>query len=91
MHSRNDTNPSADQDRLRELRLRHGFSREALGARAGGYTASTIWRIENGDVTPRRSTRSALARALGVDVDDLFPVGELPDPDRNGTADEDLT
>lgn len=58
-------------DGLEGLRRVRGLSREALGARAGGISAATIWRIERGICRPHRSTIAALACALGCEVHDL--------------------
>lgn len=40
-------------------------------ARATGVRAATISDIESGKIDPRLSTMKALARELGVDVDDI--------------------
>ena len=65
---------SADGSALRPAREALGLSREALGAAAGGISSATIARIECGSVRPHRSTKAALARALGRKVEDIFPT-----------------
>jgi transcriptional regulator with XRE-family HTH domain len=62
----------ADGSALLLARTSRRLSREALGARAGGISSSTIRRIERGEVTPRRNTLDALVRAL----DDARPHSE---------------
>jgi DNA-binding XRE family transcriptional regulator len=57
---------------LEGRRLALGYSRERLGAAAGGLSAATVFRVERGMVAPRPATRVALARALGCRVADLF-------------------
>jgi DNA-binding XRE family transcriptional regulator len=57
---------------LEGRRLALGYSRERLGAAAGGLSAATVFRVERGMVVPRPATRVALARALGCRVSDLF-------------------
>lgn len=54
--------------------MRRGLSREALGALAGGISSATVARIERGIVDPHRSTKSALATALEIPFEDLWPV-----------------
>jgi DNA-binding XRE family transcriptional regulator len=63
---------------LQERREELDMSREALGVAAGGISSTTIWRMENGTVRPHRSTVAALARALGVNVEDITPKHESP-------------
>jgi transcriptional regulator with XRE-family HTH domain len=60
---------------LEQRRLQLGYSRERLGAAAGGVTAGTIYRIERGQVTPHPSTLAALARALNCEIADLEEDG----------------
>jgi transcriptional regulator with XRE-family HTH domain len=50
---------------LRELRKERGLSLEAVGY-LGDVDPSTVSRIENGLLTPRRETVVRLARALGI-------------------------
>jgi len=60
---------------LLELRLARGYSRERLGAAAGGISVSTIRRVERGIGTPHPVTLQALARALDCEVSDLREEG----------------
>jgi transcriptional regulator with XRE-family HTH domain len=48
-------------------RLAAGFSRERLGAAAGGVASATIVRIERGQVTPHPRTMAALLAALELE------------------------
>jgi predicted transcriptional regulator len=59
---------------LRARRESLGLSREALGAAAGGISSATIARAEAGTVKPHRATMTALARALGCDVEAIVPT-----------------
>lgn len=61
----------SDMD-VRELRVKKGFSQEGL-AQISGIGLRTIQRIENGEVSPRRSTLEQLAVALGVDTFNEVP------------------
>ena len=62
---------------LEQRRVALGYSRERLGAAAGGVSSATVWRIERGLVTPHHTTRLALARALRCEVADIFPDRRL--------------
>jgi DNA-binding XRE family transcriptional regulator len=53
-------------------RARKFGSIQAL-ANASGVSWRTIYRIERGEVEPYIQTKVALADALGMSVDDLFP------------------
>ncbi len=67
----------ADDPRpLEQRRLALGYSRERLGAAAGGISSATVKRVERGLVKPHPATRAALARALGCRIADLFSDGE---------------
>jgi transcriptional regulator with XRE-family HTH domain len=57
--------------RLREERLRSGWSQKDL-ARESGTNVDTVSGIETGQHEPRPSTLRKLARALGIEVRDLF-------------------
>lgn len=60
--------------RRKELEM----SQNAL-ALASGLQQATISKVENGQITPADGTRIALARALSIEVGDLFqydPVTE---------------
>jgi DNA-binding XRE family transcriptional regulator len=62
---------------LRTRREQLGLSREALGAVAGGISSDTVARAEAGTVKTNRATKFALARALGCEVEELFPTNEV--------------
>ena len=57
--------------RLREERLRSGWSQKDL-ARESGTNVDTVSGIETGQHEPRPSTLRKLVRALGIEVRDLF-------------------
>ena len=61
----------AVSQRLREERLRSGWSQKDL-ARESGTNVDTVSSIETGQHEPRPSTLRKLARALGIEVRDLF-------------------
>jgi transcriptional regulator with XRE-family HTH domain len=61
----------AVSQRLREERLRSGWSQKDL-ARESGTNVDTVSGIETGQHEPRPSTLRKLARALGIEVRDLF-------------------
>ena len=56
---------------LKEWRERRGWSLRQLGERSG-VSYPNLHAIETGKLDPRLSTLERLARALGVDVRDLF-------------------
>lgn len=62
-------------NRVREHREEIPLSQEAL-ARKAGVSLGTVSRIERGLFSPRLETASALARALGVSRESLFPEEE---------------
>jgi transcriptional regulator with XRE-family HTH domain len=66
-------------DRIRELRIERGLSQAKLAARAG-IDPSTVNQIETGKRSPSTNSLNKLARALGVEVADLFPKGQSPLP-----------
>ena len=57
---------------LRQLREAKGLSQEKLAGLAG-VTMGTVRNLEGGS-TPRLDTARRIAEALGVTVDDCFPV-----------------
>jgi transcriptional regulator with XRE-family HTH domain len=77
--------PSALGRRLRGLREAQGLSQQAL-AGAAGLSISVVTQLEQGlKGDPRLSTAAALARALGVTVDDLLAgQDDAPPPARKG-------
>jgi transcriptional regulator with XRE-family HTH domain len=64
-------------DRLREERLRNGWSQKDL-ARESKTNVDTISGIETGQHEPRPSTLRKLAEALDIEVRDLFQEPVLP-------------
>lgn len=63
--------------RLRELRLASGLSQEGLARKAGMSTAG-LRDLEHGArKNPRTRTAQAIAAALGVSIDAIWPP-ELP-------------
>jgi transcriptional regulator with XRE-family HTH domain len=67
-------------ERLREERLRNGWSQKDL-ARESKTNVDTISGIETGQHEPRPSTLRKLARALDIEVRDLFEEPVLPGKD----------
>ena len=65
------------ENRLRELRARHGLTQAQLAEKVG-VTRKTINTVENRVFTPSTLLALKLARALGVTVEALF---ELEDGD----------
>jgi DNA-binding XRE family transcriptional regulator len=73
-----------DETPLEQRRLALGYSRERLGAAAGGVSSATVRRIERGLVNPHQITRLALARALSCEVEEIFPAAsKAPDGNRD--------
>src|ERR1039458_4132468 len=60
---------------LYEARIAAGLSAEKLAGRAG-ISAKTVYAIERGTTVARDLTRHALSRALGCEVEALFPANE---------------
>ncbi len=58
---------------VQKHRVRLGLSPEQYGRRIG-TSGMTVRRVERG-FTPFRSTQLKFARDLGVEVDDLWPLG----------------
>lgn len=57
---------------LRECRLRAGLTIRQLAA-ASGLAASTLYRLESGEIAkPRPSYLQQIARALSIDVENLY-------------------
>jgi transcriptional regulator with XRE-family HTH domain len=74
-------------DRLRDLRIEKGFTQATLAAEAGGRIDQTaISRWERGHPIPD-DAKVRVARALGVNAMDLFPLDEVTEPiGENGAA-----
>jgi DNA-binding XRE family transcriptional regulator len=64
---------------LQVLREKRELSREKLAALAG-CSSQTIYNLENG-TTPRLDTARAIADALGVHPDDVFPRVDNTEPE----------
>jgi transcriptional regulator with XRE-family HTH domain len=68
-------------ERIRQLRHAAGMTQQSLAV-AAGLSISVVVQLENGlRDDPRISTVAALARALGVTIDELIPTtgqGEPP-------------
>ena len=62
--------------RIRRLRKAEGFTQETL-ASAADVSRVTLVRLESGEQTPRYSTLSAIAGALGRNVQELLVDSEL--------------
>jgi transcriptional regulator with XRE-family HTH domain len=72
---------SAIGQNVKRMRSAAGLTQQALAV-AAGLSISAITQIEQGtNEDPRASTLSALARVLGVTVDDLLKVEEEQQPD----------
>jgi molybdate-binding protein/DNA-binding XRE family transcriptional regulator len=63
--------PSRLANRVRDRRLRSGWSQEAL-ARHAGLSRAAVSAIETGQMVPSTVAALSLAAALGVRVEDLF-------------------
>jgi transcriptional regulator with XRE-family HTH domain len=57
--------------RVRDFRVRRGLTQEGLGERAG-LSYKFIGQVERGTGNPTVDSIDQIARALGVDVSDLF-------------------
>ena len=65
---------------IRRLREKKEWSQAKLGVLAG-TGPSGISQIETGRRNPSAATLERIAKALGVEVRDLFPLGQAPLPD----------
>jgi len=59
------------ESRIRELRVRHGFTQERLAGIAG-VRRETIVFLEKGKYNPSLKLARKIARALDTKIDDLF-------------------
>ena len=64
---------------VRRLRQARGWNQTELAFHAG-LAPSVISQIENGKRSPSASTLEKLAKALNVEVGDLFPKAQAPLP-----------
>jgi len=63
-------------EKLRELRRRRVLTLRELEAQSG-VSYATVWRLESGGATDARpSTIRKLAKALGVEPEELVSAGE---------------
>lgn len=65
--------------RLKKLRLEHGWTQEAL-AKQLGFVKSTVSQWESGDRIPSEDILRQLADVFGVSVDYLSASGLPPSP-----------
>jgi transcriptional regulator with XRE-family HTH domain len=65
---------------IRQMREERGWSQAKLGVLSGNGP-SGISQIETGRRNPSAATLERIAKALGVEVRDLFPLGQTPLPD----------
>lgn len=63
------------KNRVKELRARHGFTQSDLGKLAE-VTRQTIAFIEKGEFSPSITLALKLAKALQINVNDLFWLEE---------------
>jgi transcriptional regulator with XRE-family HTH domain len=74
----------AFKDRLRRLRLAAHMTQQQL-AMAAGVAVSAVAQMESGRIgDPKLSTLKALARALGVGIQELAENGDEPPPRPRG-------
>lgn len=64
--------------RIKELRIQAGFTQQELAEKAG-LERSQLSKIENEREPANTRRLSAIARALGVEVNDLFSSDKEPD------------
>jgi len=71
--------PQADGTRLRLARQARGLSQQQL-AGVAGVTRQAVSAVESGHSDPSLRVALALARSLGMTVEELFGPGDLGDP-----------
>jgi transcriptional regulator with XRE-family HTH domain len=85
MHGRMNIHPMYRSERIRELREAHALTQTELARRAHA-TQPTMSRIEKGEIKdrPDRPLAQRIARALGVELADVFedPKDEAPATER---------
>ena len=71
------------KDKLKELRERANLTQQDLAV-AAGLSVSAVSQIEQGtNLDPRMNTLKALARVLGVSLDELAEIHVPPPPPKN--------
>ena len=73
---------------VRTLRQKTGLSQDALAARAG-LDASSIARIEAGQVDPTWGSMRRIAAGLGVPLEELAELAETLEGDGEGSVQQD--
>ena len=63
------------QNRLKELRAKHGFNQQELGSRVGA-SRQTISLIERGDYNPSITLALRISQVFGVPVEQVFYLTE---------------
>ena len=59
-------------NRLKEIRNLRGLTQYELGNRIGKYQ-SRIWQLEKGYYGPKEWEKVAIAKVLGVEINEIFP------------------
>lgn len=59
-------------NKMRKTREKKGLSQYELGRAIGKYQ-SRIWQIEKGYYPPKEWEKEAIAKVLGLDVNEIFP------------------
>lgn len=63
------------QNRLKELRAKHGLNQQQLGSRVGA-SRQTISLIERGDYNPSITLALRISQVFGVPVEQVFYLTE---------------
>ncbi|RHO58051.1 transcriptional regulator [Ruminococcaceae bacterium AM07-15] len=63
------------QNRLKELRAKHGLNQQELGSRVGA-SRQTISLIERGDYNPSITLALRISQVFGVPVEQVFYLTE---------------
>ena len=63
------------QNRLKELRAKHGLNQQELGSRVGA-SRQTISLIERGDYNPSITLALCISQVFGVPVEQVFYLTE---------------
>ncbi len=63
------------QNRLKELRAKHGLNQQELGSRVG-VSRQTISLIERGDYNPSITLALRISQVFGVPVEQVFYLTE---------------